>query len=134
MALTPEQKAKVHKYLGYPVLNAADLIRDGIGGGDEVQFALGYNLTQLQPAGEAAVLQQIARLECIEALQMKAYQGQIVEMAGGVRMAGLNAIAGLKAAYTTETDKLADLLHVPYFKHSNTHWGHSGVGAVIEPC
>lgn len=134
MALTPEQKAKVHKYLGYPVLNRADLIRDGIGGGDEVQFALSYNLEQLQPAGETMVLQQSARIECIEALQMKAYQGQIVEMAGGVKMAGMAAIAALDLAYTRETDKLADLLHIPKFKHSYTHWGHSGVGAVIEPC
>lgn len=134
MALTPEQKAKVHKYLGYPVLNAADLIRDGIGGGDEVQFALGYNLTQLQPAGEAMVLAQIARLECIEALQMKAYQGQLVTMAGGVQMAGPQAIAALDMAYMKETDKLADLLHIPKFKHSNIHWGGSGMGAVSEPC
>jgi hypothetical protein len=134
MALTPEQQAKVHKYLGYPVLDRADLIRDGIGGGDEVQFALSYNLTQLKPAGEKMVLEQVAKLECIEALQMKAYQGQLVEVAGSVRMAGMNAIAALQMAYTAETDKLADLLHVPKFKHSNTHWGSSGMGAVIEPC
>lgn len=134
MPLTPEQKAKVHKYLGYPVLDQADLIRDGIGGGDEVQFALAYNLTQLKPAGEAMVLAQIARLECIERLQMQAYQGQLVEVAGGVKMAGFGAITALQAAYKAETDKLADLLHAPYFKHSNTHWGSSGVGAVIEPC
>lgn len=134
MALTPEQKVKVHKYLGYPVLDAADMIRDGVGGGDEVQFALEYNLNQLKPAGEAMVLDQLARLACIEALQMQAYKGQLVEMAGGVKMSGLNAITSLKAAYTAETDKLSDLLHIPYFKHSTVHWGGTGMGAVSEPC
>lgn len=137
MAFTPAEVAQIKGYLGYPTLVRAELLDHGIigTGGTEMLFVLEVNLQQVEEAAEALVRVQMARIACIVQQQQQHYAMQAVGSAGGVTFNGLEGIVSMNMAYNLETDRLADLLHVPKASTSLLHQriGGSGVGAVIEP-
>lgn len=137
MAFTPAEVAQIKGYLGYPTLVRAELLDHGIigTGGTEMLFVLEVNLQNVQESAEALVRVQMARIECIVKQQQQHYAMQSVGSAGGVTFNGLEGIVAMNAAYTIETDRLADLLHTPKATTSLLHQriGGTGVGAVIEP-
>lgn len=137
MAFTPAEVAQIKGYLGYPTLARAELLDHGIigTGGTEMLFVLEVNLQQVSEGAEALVRVQMARIECILKQQQTHYAMQAVGSAGGVTFNGIDGIVSMNLAYTLETDRLADLLHVPKAATSLLHQriGGTGAGAVQEP-
>ncbi len=138
MAFTPEERARVRRYLGYPVLSGGELIDRAVlpAGITTVSFVLEEALDRVLPEAEYMVREQMQRIACIEQLQQQSYQTQLVVAAGRVEFAGGAAISNLSAAYVLETAKLADLINAPKFPLSELHdrIGGTGEGCVDEPC
>jgi hypothetical protein len=137
VAFTPAEIGQIKGYLGYPTLVRAELLDHGIigTGGTEMLFVLEANLENVQESAEALVRVQMGRIACIVQQQQTHYAMQAVGSAGGVTFNGIEGIVSMNLAYTLETDRLADLLHVPKAATSLLHRriGGTGEGAVIEP-
>lgn len=138
MPFTPAEKAKIKMYLGYPTTQRGELFPYSMlgSGGSEFILVADYQLGQVQPEAEALVRDVVARIDCIVNQHMPAaYGSQNITEAGGVKWAGLHSILANNIAYTQETARLSDLLHIPKSDTSELHQRLAGgIGSVQEPC
>jgi len=137
MALTPHNRMRIKRALGYPLISAVETLRSGIlpSGPDDLVFALEPALSNIIPEAEQAILEIVRQIECIEEQQANQRADLAVLAVGSVQLAGRDGMGALDDEYRKWVAKLSDTLAIPVYRHSRYQREIGAfAGRVIEQC
>jgi hypothetical protein len=138
MPFTPEERARIYQYLGYPLISAGEVLTGYTvpSGTSAAQFVVEEAIDRVKPEAEFIIREQLAAIACI-VQQTTAQNGmQGITAVRGVQFSGIQGILNMNMVYVQATAHLSDLLHAPKYPLSELHarLGSTGQGCVDEPC
>lgn len=116
--LTEDEKARVRKYLGYPLVGPVTTVQMGLVTPMQTLFILEGNMEALTEQGAASVRQYLAVLDMLEAKIVKAACYLVVDSIGEIKMRDAKGPQGtdlLRREQAYQAKCLGDVLGSPIY-------------------